>query len=215
MSSPAPETRAAIERAAREEGIDPAFALAVADRESGFDPRARNSKTIRGMYQMMGSLRQKYGVGDSDDPYTQAKGWARFIKDARSETEQRLGRPITDSESYLSHHFGAARAARTLKMDPSMPNEAVFTPQEMSLNPHFARAGTIGNLNASVMGDIDKRTKRFGGQASSPAPAEPPTSSSGPVDLASFGEAVDAPATQPAAVAQAQPLDLSAFGTAV
>jgi hypothetical protein len=201
-----PDVEAAIRRAAEESGTDPAFALAVAERESAFNPNAHSSRTIHGLYQMRGDLRAKYGVGDTSDPYAQAKGWNAFIPDVRSDMKSVLGRDPTDSEAYLGHHFGAKRAARTLNMDPSTPVDAVFTPNEMAVNPHFARAGTIGNLNASVMGDIDKRMARFGGASTSPSSAEP-------ADLSSFGEAIEAPAVSTAQAAPA--LDLSQFGTPV
>jgi hypothetical protein len=179
-----PAIEAAIRRAAEEAGINPAYALAVAERESSFNPRARSSKTIRGLYQMRGDLRREFGIGDSDDPYDQASGWSRFIPMVRKEMSGVLGRETSDEESYLGHHFGGRRAARMLKMDPSTPVEAVFTPREMGENPHFARAGTVGNLNSSVMGDIGKRMARFGGGLT-PASTEP-------ADLSSFGELVGA-----------------------
>lgn len=196
--------RAAIVRAAQEHGIDPAFALAVAERESNFNPTARSSKTIAGMYQMRGDLRAKYGAGDTLDPYEQANGWNRSVGDLRNDMRSVLGRDPTDPETYLGHHFGARRAARTLKMDPSTPVEAIFTPQEMAGNPHFARAATIGNLNSTVMGDIGQRMARFGGVG---APAAEPA------DLSSFGESTleDAPS-----IAPGKPVaDLSTFGEAV
>lgn len=201
----------AIVRAAQEDGIDPAYALAVAERESSFNPRARSSKTIRGIYQMRGDLRGKYGVGDTDDPYSQAKGWNRFIPDVKRDMSGALGRDATDQESYLGHHFGARRAARMLKMDPSTPVDALFTPQEMGLNPHFARAGTVGNLNSSVMGDIGKRMARFGRDM-------PPSSE--PADLSSFGEIADtsvsgAPSASPQKTSTAGLPDLSSYGTPV
>lgn len=195
----------AIVQAAQAAGEDPAYALAVAERESNFNPLAKSSKTIRGMYQMRGDLRQKYGVGDSSDPGDQASGWMRSLPDIRSDMKSVLGRDPTDQESYLGHHYGAKRAARTLSMDPSTPTDAVFTPQEMAANPHFAHAGTIGNLNASVMGDIGKRMDRFGGVIS-------PRSTDLP-DLSAFGEAADAPVSTASAPPQpSSPPDLSSFG---
>lgn len=218
----------AIVQAAKEAGENPAYALAVAERESAFKPTAHSSKTIHGLYQMRGDLRQKYGIGDSNDPLDQARGWMRSLPDIRSDMKSVLGRDPTDQEAYLGHHFGAKRAARTLRMDPSVTTDAIFTPQEMAVNPHFARAGTIGKLNASVMGDIEKRTARFGGAASPPAPAEPATTLPSPrkaeasndldnmslsrstasaaPDLSSFGEPVDTASRVP---------DLSSFGTPV
>lgn len=204
--------RDAIVKAAKAAGEDPAFALAIAERESAFNPAARSSKTIAGIYQMMGSLRAKYGAGDSLDPGDQAAGWMRSLPDIRSQMQAVLGREPTDEEVYLGHHYGATRAARTLKMDPDTPVSAVFTPQEMLGNPHFARAGTIGNLNGSVMGDVGKRMARFGG-ASDAATAEP-------ADLSSYGTVVasseDAP-SKPAASVQSPPTapDLSSFGDPV
>lgn len=206
--------RDAIVKAARDAGEDPAYALAVAERESSFNPAARSSKTIAGVYQMRGDLRAKYGAGDSQDAGDQAAGWMRSLPDIRAAMKAKLGRDPTDAETYLGHHYGASRAARTLNMDPDTPVSSVFTPQEMQGNPHFARAGTIGNLNETVMGDIGKRMARFGGDAgATPSSAEP-------ADLSAFGTAVasseDAP-SKPAASVQSPPTapDLSSFGTPV
>ena len=207
-----------IVQAAQQAGEDPAYALAVAERESNFNPRAHSSKTIHGMYQMRGDLRQKYGAGDSDDPGDQARGWMKSLPDIRNDMKSVLGRDPTDQEVYLGHHYGAKRAARTLTMDPSTPTDAVFTPQEMAANPHFARAGTIGNLNASITGDIGKRMDRFGGVV--------PPHSTEPSDLSAFGEAVDqsgagipagtdnGPATSQTTAAATSAPDLSQFGEA-
>lgn len=185
-----PEMREAIERAALEDGVDPATALAYAARESNFDPRASSSKTIRGLYQMRGDLRAQYGVGDSDDPYVQTKGFNRLLADNRSAMSKRLGRDVTDAEAYAGHHFGAGRAASMFRMDPNEHVTSVFTPKEMAINPHFARAGTVGSLLGNVVSDIDKRRSSFGGAG---APD---------LDFAEFGEPVEG---QPTMTAQAAP----------
>lgn len=215
---------AAIRQAAEEAGEDPAYGLATAERESRFNTRAKASKSMFGLFGMSGKLRAKYGSGDSDDALEQARAFYRFLPDLRREMKSVLGRDPTHEELYLGHHYGGVRAARTMKMDPNMPVEGVFTAQEMGQNPHFAHAGTIGRLNGSVMGDVRKRMSRFGGAAPmSPASAAEPATLSmasapptAPVDLSSFGDAVGdfaAPPTQTAQ--QAQPLDLSAFGNLV
>jgi hypothetical protein len=210
VSGVAPNVRSAIERAAQEHGVDPAFALAVAERESGGDVNARSSKTIAGIYQMRADLRHQYGVGDSKDAYQQASAWMPFIKDTKATMAKSLGRDPTDAETYGGHHFGAGRAARMLKMDPSTPVDSVFTPSEMAINPHFAKAGTVGNLLGSVTSDINKRRTSFGGGA---AAAD--------LDFSQFGEPVEAPdfsqqATRVSTAARepaAGPLDFSQFGT--
>lgn len=167
--------RQAIIRAATEQGIDPSAALAIAERESNFDPRARSSKTIRGMFQMRGDLRKQYGVGDSDDPYAQAKGWGAFFRDNKAEMSRVLGRDPTDAEGYLGHHFGGGRAARMMKMDPATPVDSVFTREERRLNPHFDKAGTVGKLNSSVLADIGQRQAKFGGAPADYSEAGAPT----------------------------------------
>lgn len=189
----------AIIRAAQEAGIDPSAALAIAERESNFDPNAHSSKTIYGMFQMTGKLRREYGLGDSSDPEEQTRAWAAFFKDNKGEMAQVLGRDPTDAEGYLGHHFGSVRAARMMRMDPSTPVDHVFTPYEMSVNPHFGRAGTVGNLNASVTSDITRRQAKFGG-------AEAP-------DLAEFGTPVDGNSLSKSDNKLPEPIDLSQFGT--
>lgn len=226
------DVKDAIERAAKEAGIDPAYALAVADRESSGDPMAHSSKTIGGIYQMTGALRQRYGAQDSKDPYTQAKAWTSYIKDVKGEMGRVLGREPTDQEAYLGHHFGGVRAARMLKGDPNTNVDEVFTPYERSLNPHFDKAGTVGQLNSSVMADIAKRQASYGAAGSNLLP-EPvvnsgtstvaengsgltsPRDGGGP-DLSSFGKPVqDGTATQAQNDAPSKPVDMSAFNAAL
>lgn len=154
----------AIVAAAMEAGIDPAWALSVAERESSFNPRARSSKTIRGAFQMSGPLRQQYGVGDSDDLGVQTRGWAKFFRQNKHEMAKTLGRDPTDEEGYLGHHFGGTRAARMLRMDPNTPVDQVFTPNELALNPHLVRAGTVGAVNSSILADMKGRHQKYAGQ---------------------------------------------------
>lgn len=161
----------AIVRAAQESGISPAYALAVAQRESDFNPNAKSSKSIYGMFQMSGNLRREHGSGDSDDPYVQAQGFAKFTKALKGEMAGVLGREPTDSETYLGHHFGGVRAARILSGGaPQSSVSDYFTPQEMAENPHFGKAGTIGNLVSSTLSDMNRRQSNFsGGNDGSPA----------------------------------------------
>lgn len=220
-----PAVRDAITHAADEAGIDPAFALAVADRESQGNPTAHNSKTIYGLFQMSGPLRQKYGAGDSSDPLTQARGWTAFAQDLKAGLAARLGREPSDAEIYAAHHFGEGRAARMIggQIGADTNVADVFTPYERSINPHFDRAGTVGNLMAGITGDITQREGRFGGAGKSgidfAAFGEPqdtdapqPTSTNS-VDFAQYGAAADA--SNEAAKSDARPgteVDLSQFG---
>jgi hypothetical protein len=199
------DVQSAVVRAAREAGVDPSFALAVAERESGFNPRAHADKTIHGVFQMTQGLRDKHGAGDSDDPYVQSKAWMSLLQnDIRPEMRSVLGRDPTDTEAYLGHHFGSARAARMIsKYDPETPVDEIFSPHEMGLNPHFAKAGTSGQLMGSITSDIGRRQARFGGQPQSP----PATRTASGPDFSSFGDLADGSGGGGSASA-----DLSSFG---
>jgi hypothetical protein len=206
-----PEVQDAITRAANEAGEDPAFALAVAERESNGNPNAHSSKSIYGIFQMTGNLRHQYGVGDSSDPYTQAQGWTRFIGDTRQDMAKRLGREPTNEELYLGHHFGPDRAAAMLngRIPGSMSTSDVFSPYEMSINPHFGRAGTVGNLTSSITGDIAAREARYGGATGH----EPP-------DFAEFGQPsftqnTAKPLAETGTGTAPQAIDFAQFGTPV
>lgn len=155
--------RAAIIQAAQQAGIPPDVALAYAERESSFRPAARSSKTIRGLYQMSGALRTKYGIGDTDDPVEQTMGFGRYYPALKKEMAGVLGRDPDDDEAYLGHHYGGRRGAIALQVDPNTPVSDLFTRNERAQNPHFDKAGTIGQLNASLLSDIGRRRQKYGG----------------------------------------------------
>jgi hypothetical protein len=207
-----PSVQAAITQAATEAGENPAFALAVADRESGGDPTATASRSIAGLYQMSGPLRQQYGIGNSVDPATQTQGWSTFMGDTRAQMAAEMGRAPSDAEAYLGHYFGAGRAARiaTGATPPDALVTDVFTPQEMRENPQFAKAGTIGNLTSSIMGDINQRMARYGANVAPEAPSVAPAARTAP-DFAQFGAPagnVDLNVNN-----QGQPTDFAQYGT--
>jgi hypothetical protein len=190
-----PEIEGAITQAAQEAGVDPAFALAVADRESSGDPSAHASKSMFGLFQMSGGLRQQYGSGNSTDPYTQAKAWTGFINDTRNQMAARLGRDPTNAELYLGHYFGEGRAASMIAGQGGGDVRDVFTPQELAENPEIARAGGTGRLMASITGDINQREAKYGGESPG-APIDftkfgQPEEGGGPIDFAKFGAAAD------------------------
>jgi hypothetical protein len=166
-AQPPAEIRAAIEAEAKKAGISPAYALAVAERESSFNPNSGGTGSIRGLYQMTGGLRRQYGA--EGDAAAQSAGFARFTNDLRSEMAARMGRQPTDAETYMGHHFGGPRAARMLtSMDPNTPVSDVFTPNELAGNPHIVKAGTVGTLRDQTLADM---TRRMGGYQTASAPS--------------------------------------------
>lgn len=212
-----PEVQDAIVGAANQAGIDPAFALAVAQRESSGNPNARASRTMYGLFQMSGANRAQYG-GSSEDPKDQAQAGMRFYADTRKDLANRLGRNPTNQELYLGGYFGPARAARMIsgQIAPSTDVRDVFTPQELEANPNIAKAGTVGGLTSSVESDIGQREAAFSGKN---------PQNSGRPSFAAFGTGANGepPATQPQARAltykstsalpfAAAPIDFSSFG---
>lgn len=188
---------------ADEQGINPAFALAVAERESSFNPYAHASQSIYGLYQMSGPLRYQYGSGNSADPYTQATAWGHFITNEKANLTNRIGREPTDTEMYYAHHFGTGRAAGMINGNygPSTSVGEVFTPYELSLNPHLVRAGTVGNVMGTISYDMGQRMQRYGGESGWSPPK---------FDLSSYGtplEDNDSGAKAPAK------FDVGSYGT--
>jgi hypothetical protein len=207
-----PKIEAAIRQAADEEGIDPATAMAYAQRESNFNPRARASKSMFGLYSMSGPLRAQYGMGDSDDPYIQSKAAMRLIRDTRDQMSARMGRDVTDAEAYAGHHFGAGRAAKMFGMDTNTPVSSVFNGEELAQNPHIGRAGTVGRLLHDTTSDMDFRRSNFGG-GDNDADFSKDAEEAPPMDFSQFATAADT-SSQPAKASTASPLDFSNQGTA-
>jgi hypothetical protein len=201
-----PSVQAAIVRAANEAGISPTFALAVADRESSGNPNAHASRSIYGLFQMRGDLRQQYGSGNSSDPYTQARAWTGFISDLRNNMAQRIGRQPTDAETYLGHFFGEGRASRMIsgQTPGNLAPSDVFTPAELAINPEIRNSMMVSNLVGRIGADINRREAKFGGvdqgqgvdfaafgQPDSGGSANPGSNYSNPmqhVDFAQFGQ---------------------------
>ncbi len=171
--------RDTIARVAREEGIDPAYALAVAERESDFNPNASGTGTIRGLYQMTGRARREHGLADNASPEDQTRAFARFTKAVQGEMRGVMGRDPTPEESYLGHHFGGVRGGRAVAghYNGLAPGD-VFSPLEMRGNPHFGKAGSMDDLARSIKTDIGQRRAKFGA---------PGGGEGGKVDFAQFG----------------------------
>lgn len=161
----------AVERAIRETaakyGYDPALMFAIAERESSFNPHSGSGSphsSAYGLFQLLKRERAQYG-GSSSDPHEQSEAWANYIGPVREEMRGVLGRDPTGPELYAGHYWGGVRGARMVSgaFHPDLPVDAVFSPKEMAANPNFARAGTVGNLTASVLADVDRRMAKHGG----------------------------------------------------
>lgn len=178
---------------ARAHGVDPVWALAVAERESSFNPNAGGAGSIRGLYQMTGKLRQQYGIPENGDIGAQTKGFAAYTNDLRKNMTAMMGREPTQADLYMGHHFGPYRAARmaTGRYDPNTPVDQVFTARELQTNPHIVRAGTTGALSRSITTDMERRFAKHGGAVPPRPPADVPNpdGGSGGIDFSEYGAA--------------------------
>jgi soluble lytic murein transglycosylase-like protein len=72
--------REMIFRTAREHGVHPDLAYAVAAVESSFDPLARSPKGALGLMQLMPETAERFGVQDPLDPADNVRGGVRFLR---------------------------------------------------------------------------------------------------------------------------------------
>jgi hypothetical protein len=139
--------------------VDPAYLMALADKESSFIPdnKARSS-SAEGLFQfiestwlqMVRDFGPKYGLTDEAaaveitngqyavadagmrehilgmrrDSYIAALMAAEMMKRDRERIEQRIGRPISRSEYYLAHFFGAHSASRFMSLLDDKPKQS-------------------------------------------------------------------------------------------
>lgn len=180
---------------ARRNGIDPSYMLATAERESSFNPNLGGTGTIKGAYQMTRALRQQYGIPEHGATLEQQNaGFHKYTDDLRKDMSRRMGRDPTDSELYMGHHFGPYRASKmaTGQYHPNTPVQQIFNPLEMRGNPHFARAGTVGNLTQQTLGDMDRRLGKYTGEKpQDPLLAGGPPGRGEPDDFSEYAEGYD------------------------
>lgn len=201
----------AITQAASENGIDPATALAIAERESSLNPNERaKGSSAYGLFQLLKAERDKYG-GNSADPYEQSSAWGHYIQGTKNDMARVLGRDPSGTELYLGHYWGGPRAARIINgtIAPDTPVTDVFSPAELRANPNIARAGTVGNLAGGVSADVDRRIAKFSGMTGAQFPSSDASIGDAGVQFPASVGGHASPPTQDSQDQQSRPLPLN------
>lgn len=101
------DVNSAIDNAAANVRVDRNTMYAIADIESSGDPSPRSTTgRYKGLFQLDDHEFRKYGGGDIYNPADNANAAARKMKAESDILGQRLGRPLTPSELYLTHQQG-------------------------------------------------------------------------------------------------------------
>lgn len=109
------DIRGIIGNAAQRYGIDPEVLSFIAQRESNFNPQAKNpNSSAKGLFQFIDGTAKGYNLDDPFDPEKSSDAAARFTRDNISFLRKNLGREPTKEEIYLSHQQGPAGALKLL-----------------------------------------------------------------------------------------------------
>ena len=141
-----------IFRTAREQGVHPELAYAVAAVESSFDPRALSPKGAIGLMQLMPDTAERFGVADPFDPADNVRGGIKFLRylldlfdgdvrlalaayNAGENAVLALGRipPYQETRLYVAkviRRFGTGRSPFVEGERPQAPAPGAATPTE-------------------------------------------------------------------------------------
>lgn len=151
-------------------GIDNNYLMAIAGRESGYNPSAKNpTSSASGLFQFTDSTWQRMvanhgaktgiGVMDKLSPRSNAIMGALFTKE-NAEILRHNGIEPNNTNLYLAHFLGAEGAVRFLQARSAMPNrrtEDYFSGQVFNANRSLMQNKTLDQFYQSINEDIGSR----------------------------------------------------------
>lgn len=152
--------------AAKENGLDPAFVLALVDRESGLDPTAKNpNSTARGLGQFLDGTWKAEGGGDRSDPKEQIRVLMKHTAKNKKALEAGLDREVTPAEVYAAHFLGLGGAKRALAHAPGAKMKDIFKGDWAAIKKANGLRDDVtqGEFMQSVARDLARRGEKFGG----------------------------------------------------
>lgn len=115
MANTGVNIREIIGNAAQRYGVDPDVLSFIAQRESNFNPQAKNpNSSAKGLFQFIDGTAKDYKLDDPFNPEKSSDAAARFTRDNISFLRKNLGREPTKEEIYLGHQQGPAGALKLL-----------------------------------------------------------------------------------------------------
>jgi hypothetical protein len=172
-----------IVAAANMAGVDPGLMASMAFVESGFRAAVKpGTSQAQGLYQfipstwraMMQKYATKYGIAPNtppSDPRANALMGAEYLKENQKILEQKLGRPVTGTDLYLSHFLGSAGGPRLLKAPSGDLAQNHADASAVSANRSIFFAGGRPKTVAEVIAWANKRIEGDGGKFMSEANA--------------------------------------------
>ena len=164
-----------VSMAAQATGFEAPYMLAMAERESGFNPTITNpASSASGMFQFLdgtwnesvNKYGSKYGItqADRNTPGAQALLAAEYGKENARLVQQNTGRTLQGGEHYIPHFLGAGGAS-TLLNNLGSQSAASLLPQAANANKNvFYRNGkplTTQQLYDSLVGDMNRRAAKY------------------------------------------------------
>jgi len=204
-----PVVEAAIEAAARRQGVSPDSLRTFVWIESGGDPGATTG-SYKGLLQLSSGEFNKHGGGNIYDPNDNLNAGALKLKAESEDFKRKYGRDPTDGDLYLIHQQGWG-GAQAHWANPDQPawQSMYSTGEGQQKGPGWAKQAIWGNVPDAMkakFGSVDNITSRdfvslwnnkvahFGG-SSSPSPQttsqtfDPATGQLGPKPLAMLSNA--------------------------
>ena len=155
---------AAIKRASDMTGVDYGYLMAMAEKESGFNPNAKSTtSSASGLFQFTDSTWNsviakypQYGVGPNDrmDPEKNALMAAVLTKEnTKSLQTYGISNP-SSSDLYLAHFAGPSTAAKLLKAPPGTPAVDIVGQKVANANPSIFYSNGSPKTTGQVTGNF-------------------------------------------------------------
>jgi hypothetical protein len=160
-----PYQKIAIEQATAH-GVDPLTILTIGQLESGWNPNAKASKTIFGLYQLSADLRKELGIPENmkGDPALQTEGIIRMVKSYQSNLAANNieESPVT---VWASHFLGRGGVVAMWQSDPNADAYSVYArvagpriaKMAFSSNGDLLKPGmTVGQVRAAITRNVSR-----------------------------------------------------------